>query len=659
MKTTKIFSKFNTIKTKLTLAFAFILMIPAFSVGSLAYVTAKDAVEKEIMAGISENINLLNVTIDNAIKPKIHDIDTFYETIKPEMYQNENNLELHRIFTQYALLHPEAEAIYIGTSGGQFAIEPKVTLPPDFDPRTRGWYQEAMAKKGETVISPPYLSTTGNVVIAISRATKDGSAVLALDIEIGAIQDIVNQIKIGKEGYAILLDKNKMFIAHPTMEKGTEAKEEFYDEMYKQDQGTLRYVLDGEEKLMGFATNELTHWKIGGNMYMSEVEDAAAPIFQKTMLIIGIAFLIGGGIIYFIIKSIIKPIRELKDKALTFSRGDLRESIEITTKDEIGDLARAFNDMSQNLRTVVKQINTSAEQVASSSEELHATSEQATRATEQIAAAIQEVASGAETQVSSSEQSAVAIEEVSLGIQRIAESSTTVRDSAQEATSLSEQGYQSLQEAINQMKSIEKGTQNTTDAIKKLNESSKEISKIIGVITDIADQTNLLSLNAAIEAARAGEHGKGFSVVADEVRKLAEESRNSANQIVTLIQEIQKDTETATNEMVQNIKEVDTGKAVIQKTGEAFQHVLNAIHHVNTQIQEVSATSEQISANSEEATASVEQLAQIAKDASDQSQSVAASSEEQLASMEEISASSEALSKLAQELQELIAGFKI
>jgi methyl-accepting chemotaxis protein len=209
------------------------------------------------------------------------------------------------------------------------------------------------------------------------------------------------------------------------------------------------------------------------------------------------------------------------------------------------------------------------------------------------------------------------------------------------------------------MESIEAGTHNTTVAIKNLTERSKEIGNIIGVITDISQQTNLLALNAAIEAARAGEHGRGFTVVADEVRKLADKSRESASQIVRLIQEIQRDTETANNEMTQNIREVDTGKSVIQRTGTAFQQVLNAVQQVNNQIQEVSATSEQISANSEQVTASMEQLAQIAKDASGQSHGVAAASEEQLASMEEISASSESLSKLAQELQELIARFKV
>lgn len=232
-------------------------------------------------------------------------------------------------------------------------------------------------------------------------------------------------------------------------------------------------------------------------------------------------------------------------------------------------------------------------------------------------------------------------------------------DSAHEATSLSEQGYLSIQDAIFQMESIERGTYNITLAIKKLNERSQQIGNIIDVITEISEQTNLLALNAAIEAARAGEHGKGFTVVADEVRKLADQSRESAAQIARLILEIQKETETANNEMIQNGKEVDLGKEIINKTGEAFQQVQKAIEQVHFQIQEVSAVSEQMSANSEEVTATVEQLVHIAKEASGKTQGVADGAEEQLASMEEISASSEALSKLAHELQQLVTKFKI
>lgn len=656
----KRFFSTSKIKTRLILAFTIILIIPSISIGFHSYLTVKKSVEQGILNEIDGKIQLLNESIDNAIKPKIHDADYFSNVINSQLYSGESSPELRRKLQQYVQLHPESHSIFVGTKTGLFIQEPKITQKADYDPRKRDWYKTAMENKGKVVISAPY-KTAGieDTVIAIASTTKDGSGVIAINISLKYIQELINKVNIGKKGYPFLLDENRKVIAHPSIEIGTEIKESFIDAMYRGKEGQITYSFDGQDKVMDFLTNEWTDWKISGTLDLSEVNEAAAPIIKNTIFVIIITILIGTVIAYILIKSIISPINILKNKAIVVSNGNLTERINIQSKDEIGELAHAFNTMTINLRQLIEQINVSAEHVTASSEELQATSEQATEISEQITTSIQNVASGAETQVVGSEQCVKAIEEVSLGIQRIAESSFAVKKSSQEATYLSEQGNQFIQKAIQQMGLIEKGTQNTTEAILQLNERSKEIGKIIGVITEIADQTNLLALNAAIEAARAGENGRGFTVVAEEVRKLAEQSRASAAQIIELIERIQNDTEIANREMNGNIKEVERGIMAFQDTGEAFNKVLHAVEQVSIQIQDVSAESEQISANSEEVTALVEQLAQIAREASIKSQNVAAFSEEQLASTEEMSASSEALSKLAQDLQKLIVKFNI
>ncbi|MDP4083968.1 MAG: methyl-accepting chemotaxis protein [Bacillota bacterium] len=373
-----------------------------------------------------------------------------------------------------------------------------------------------------------------------------------------------------------------------------------------------------------------------------------------------IALLLGAFIALWMGKKISARVRNLAIRAEKIASGDLtQEEMKVRANDEIGDLTISFNAMTQSLRDVIHHITKSAEQVAAASGKLFATAEQTTKASEQISSAIQEVASGAEVQLRSSEESVSAIEEVAIGTQKIAESALSVRDSVQDANILNAQGNESVQKAIGQMNVIDQKFEKTIHEIGLLKERSLEIRKIIEVITGVAEQTNLLALNAAIEAARAGEHGKGFAVVADEVRRLADQSRSSAGQIVQLIEQIQRETENVNQSMTENLNEVELGKTVMRETGEIFEKILSSFAQVNKQIQEVSSSSKQISVNTQQVTIAVEQLSTIAREAAENSQSVATSSEEQLASFEDITASSETLSILAQELQGTIAKFNI
>lgn len=354
------------------------------------------------------------------------------------------------------------------------------------------------------------------------------------------------------------------------------------------------------------------------------------------------------------------PLQKLTKATKAMAEGDLTiEPVQVKNKDEFGDLASSFNGMLVNLRSLVGQVHTSAEQVAASSEELMASAEQTTEATNQIAASIQEVAGGSKKQEVSTDESSQAMQEMMTGVQLVATATSTVADVSSEATKEADEGNVALQRVVIQMDKINESTNDSATVIQQLEERSTAIVKIIEVITGIADQTNLLALNAAIEAARAGEHGKGFAVVADEVRKLAEQSKTSADQIAGLIGEIQTDTKHAVRTMEKGTDEVASGISVVQEAGAGFKRIQSSISEMASQIQEISAVAQRMSASAEQVNLSIDQVAHVAKQTSENAETVAATSEEQLASMEEISLSSAALSKRAEELLTQINQFKV
>ncbi|OMF37353.1 hypothetical protein BK133_06465 [Paenibacillus sp. FSL H8-0548] len=396
----------------------------------------------------------------------------------------------------------------------------------------------------------------------------------------------------------------------------------------------------------------------GIDVEYQKIDTALSTLLWKS---IGIAVLLSAiaiGIIIVLIRIVLKPLKRLAVVASLAAQGDLTLSVPVSGSNEIAQVAIAFNQMIASLRQLTSSIRTTSDEVAGSAFNMQQSAEQTSRATEEVTEAIQEVASGSETQLQSFQECQRAMTEMTIGIQRIAESTSSVSDLAAETSTLAVAGEAVIEQTLDQMQTIETNVVATVATLRELEEQSNQIGHILAMIGDVATQTNLLALNASIEAARAGEHGKGFAVVAHEIRKLAERSKESSEQIGTILHSIGNYTSTALSSMEQSADAARTGSSVSGQAGESFRTIVASIRDVSSQVQEVSAASEQMSAGSEQIAASLDELETITASAAGNSQRVAAASEEQLASMQEVASSSEQLRNLASSLQEAIGRFK-
>jgi methyl-accepting chemotaxis protein len=645
------------IKQKLTWAFAIIACVPIMLVASLVILNLRsdtrdefiDSSSREIRQvenamqlffdGISQNVDYL------AKHPLVTGVDgnlkKYMDANATQAPLGEYGEKLLALFADVAASHPAYAYITTATVDGGYVSWPNDTTLSNYDPRPRPWYQAGVNGQGKTVRTDAYYWANDNATLVASvRSVANGlgspGGVLSIDVSLNQLTDIVKGIKLGESGYLMLMENNGTVLVDPSQPANNFKKlgdlGDGYAALAKVDQGLVEVELDGVRYMANVWSSERLGWRFIG---LIRQDDVMSRVTQLTWIIVGMAALLA---LFFAFVGasfaglIVSPIRAVASglEGIAQGEGDLTHSLAIRGQDETAQLAGWFNQFLASIRQLILNIGQAAQQI-------HQTSGTSAKVSGDMA----EVAG---RQRESVDMVSTAFHEMVATANEVARSCNQAAESADQGQRQAREGQQQIDTAVSSVEQLSREISQSAAAMQQLEQDNNNIQSILGTIRSIAEQTNLLALNAAIEAARAGEQGRGFAVVADEVRALAKRTADSTAEIDGLLSNLAQRTRQMAKQMHASL--------------EVSQHTVTSINHASSSFDLIRESVDVIrDMNAQIATAAEEQH-QVAEDINRHISQIHGDAQLVAGLAESARSDSHSLSNLSEELNGLVNRFR-